>query len=480
MAKKFELIGMPIAKFEEAIQRKDDGEGKGNIFARRANLIPVEKKLNEASLASVFLKSLTLIKEFRDLVSKEIGLSRAGTLYAYTEVSFPCSKITDPENPKKGSLRVDGLLLQVASGTIRDAAFFEFKMGKAEINSTQINAYMNLAKEQKVTKLVSVSNQFVPSPTDYPIKIAQIKDVNLFHFSWKHIITLGSILLTKNDTNIADPDQHAIMQEVIYFFRHPHAETLTFDSMSDGWGVIVEGLEASKQFKKTDNFVHDAALDWVQEEQDLAIKIGDELGLMVDTQKKGVKDLSARIEYEKGEIVTKGILESQFRIKNAISPIAVEANLAARTIRCTVEFKLPIDKKTSAARLNWLYRQLDTCQKRDKEGFGLISPNLWIEAITKGRGVNPQHLYSEFDLLIEESKECDLRAARVSYLFRLAGKFTQKRKFIEEYEEAVRAFYRIIVQNLKKWEEAAPQMKKPRQEEEEVTIETEPSEDTES
>lgn len=464
MAKKFELIGTPIARFEEMLFDKENKE----IFGRRANLIPTEKKLNEASLASVFLATLTLVKEFREIFTKEFGLSRTGTLHAFTEVSFPNSKVYDPENSKKGPLRVDGLLLQVASGIIRDAVFLEFKMGKAGVTGRQISAYLNLAKEQKVTKLVSVSNQFVPSPTDYPVSITPVKDVNLFHFSWKHIITLGSVLLTKNETNISDPDQHAIMHEVIYFLRHPHAETLTFDSMSKGWATVVDGLMAEKQFLKTNECVHETALDWIQEEQDLALKIGEELGLIVDTQKKGIKDFEARINYEKEEIVKKGVLESQFRIKNAVSPITVEAKLGARSISCSVELKLPLDRQSSSAKLNWINRQLIVCQKRDPQGFANISKDLWIQAITKGRGVNPQHLYSEFDQLVEESSICELRAVRVSYLVRLAGKFTQSRKFIEEYEESVRSFYRVIVQNLKNWEPKAPKMEIPSQPKESV------------
>ena len=38
------------------------------------------------------------------------------------------------------------------------------------------------------------------------------------------------------------------------------------------------------------------------------------------------------------------------------------------------------------------------------------------------------------------------------------GKFSQSRKFIEEYESLVISFYRAIVQNLKNWEESAPKM----------------------
>ncbi|MDD4574270.1 MAG: hypothetical protein PHR69_08660, partial [Sphaerochaeta sp.] len=85
-SKKFELIGRSIKDFDEIIKKDPTNPERGRVKGKRARLIPAQKKIDELFLVSVFLASLPLVKEFRDLFSKEINLSRAGTLHAYTEV----------------------------------------------------------------------------------------------------------------------------------------------------------------------------------------------------------------------------------------------------------------------------------------------------------------------------------------------------------------------------------------------------------
>lgn len=428
------------------------------ILFREAHLIPTYKKLDELSLASVFLSSLTMVEEFKNLYCKEIGLSRVGYLKAYTEVSFSKIKIYNESSIKKGPLRIDGLLLQVASGKIKDAAIFEMKMGSQEVNSNQINIYLALAKELKIPRLVSISNQFVPSPTDYPVEVQRISSVSLYHFSWRYILALGSILLTDNDLNISDPDQVKIMKEVMSFFKHPNAAVNTFDSMSKEWGDVIEEVRARKEFSRSNPSLAAAAEDWVQEEQDLALKMSDELGIMVDCNKRQYKTMQERLEAEKKSIMEKGILDSQFRIKGAVSTLNILADLGTRRVVCHVDVKIPQDKKSASARLNWLKRQIDACKIRDEKSFNSIASTLWLNAMVKGRMVNPKELYSSYEQLLEEAKNCDIKSVRVSYEKDLAARFSQCRKFIEEYERIVMTFYSVIVQNLKNWEEPAPKM----------------------
>ncbi len=454
-SKNLELIGMSIKDFTNLLNAsKEDRE----ILFREAHLIPTYKKLDELSLASVFLSSLTMIEEFRNLFCKEIGLSRIGYLKAYTEVSFPKTTIYDESSIKKGPLRVDGLLLQIAGGKIKDGVLFEMKMGSQEVNSRQINTYLNLAKELKIPRLVSISNQFVPSPTDYPVEIQRTNSVSLYHFSWRYIITLGSILLTDNDLNISDPDQVKIMREVMSFFNHPNAAVNTFDSMSREWSELVEGVRARKEFSKNNPCLAVAIQDWIQEEQDLALKMSDKLGVMVDCNKRQYKTMQERVEAEKRQIIEKEILESQFRIKNAVSTLNVQAYLGTRRVVCCVEVRIPQDKKTASARLNWLKRQIDACKLKDEKTFSSIESGLWLNAMVKGRMANPKKLYSSYEQLLEESKNCDVKSVRISYEKDLAARFTQNKKFIEEYEKLVLAFYSVLVQNLKNWEETPPKM----------------------
>ena len=87
---KFRITGCPISVFDEMLESAKE---KPEIVVREARLIPASKKIDEMFLSSVFLSSLTLIKEFRTIFSKEIGMSRVGSIRAYTEVSFPNLKV---------------------------------------------------------------------------------------------------------------------------------------------------------------------------------------------------------------------------------------------------------------------------------------------------------------------------------------------------------------------------------------------------
>ncbi|MDD4573062.1 MAG: hypothetical protein PHR69_02480 [Sphaerochaeta sp.] len=458
-SKKFELIGRSIKDFDEIIKKDPTNPERGKVKGKRARLIPAQKKIDELFLASVFLASLPLVKEFRDLFSKEINLSRAGTLHAYTEVSFPGLEIYIENNERKGDFRVDGLLLQVVGGVIRDATIFEMKIGSSEVNEKQISVYMDIAQRMNIPRLVSISNQFVPSPKCYPINVQQVKDVDLYHFSWRNILVMGSILLTDNDLNISDPDQVNIMLEVMDFFRHPYAGITTFDSMGKGWIDTIEGIRA-ESLHKDSTCITSAVHDWLQEEQDLALKLSDILGLMVDCNKKQYGSLQDRVEAERLFLFKNKYLESQFKIKNAVSPIMVQADLGKRMIRCIVEVVVNQDRKTSAARLNWIKKQIEGCRiKKDTEKeFSKLEQMLWLDPIVKGRRINFKEPYSKFDKLYDDIKNCEIKSVRISLEVDFGGKFSQSRKFIEEYESLVISFYRAIVQNLKNWEESAPKM----------------------
>ena len=453
---KFKLIGSSFSEFEEMVKSKQETR---EIEVRKARLIPASKKIDELFLASVFLSSLTLIKEFRTLFSKEIGLSRVGTIRAYTEVSFPKIKIFNENSIKNGPLRIDGLLIQIANGIIKDAVLFEIKMGANELNEKQITAYQNVAHEVGITRLVTISNQFVPSPKCFPMAIQKVKDVDLYHFSWRNILVMGSILLTDNDLNISDPDQVNIMKEVMAFFRHQYAGITTFDSMGKGWIETTDGIRASSLNKDSSCMVS-AVQDWLQEEQDLALKLSDSLGLMIDCNKKQYDTFQERIDAEKKFLFQNKYLESQFKIKNAVSTMIVQADFGARMIRCIIEITVPQDKKTASARLNWLKKQLEGCkQKKESEkDFTRLESKIWIDPIVKGHRSTFKELYSQFDKLIESTKDYEIKTAKISLQEDLGGKFSQSRKFIEEYEKTVFSFYKSIVQNLKNWEESPPKM----------------------
>ena len=105
------LIGLNKEDFDSFV--KD-----GQIILRPARLIPTLKTGDEGALTSIILSSIKLVKEFRDQVFKDLKLSRNGKVYYYTEVGFP-------ELDEKS--RIDGLVIIIKSGVIKEAAFFEMK-----------------------------------------------------------------------------------------------------------------------------------------------------------------------------------------------------------------------------------------------------------------------------------------------------------------------------------------------------------------
>jgi hypothetical protein len=124
-----------------------------------------------------------------------------------------------------------------------------------------------------------------------------------------------------------------------------------------------------------------------------------------------------------------------------------------------IEVAVPQNKK-SYARLNWLKKQLEgSSQKKGLEkDFVKLEQKLWIAPIVKGHRSTFKEPYSQFDKLLESTKDYEIKAIKISLEEDMGAKFSQSRKFIEEYESIVFGFYNCIVQNLKNWEEPAPKM----------------------
>ena len=88
------LVGIKKEDFDSYVENKQ-------IQVQEARLIPLLKTGDEMALTSIFLSTIKLVKEFRDILFRELKLSRNGKVYYYTEVCFP----------KIDNCRIDGLIL---------------------------------------------------------------------------------------------------------------------------------------------------------------------------------------------------------------------------------------------------------------------------------------------------------------------------------------------------------------------------------
>ena len=277
---------------------------KGGIKLKKANLIPLIKPGDEMALTSVILSAIRLIKEFRRILFTDTKISKGGQIFVYNEVVFS----------QFPNLRVDGLLLTVKGGIIKDTAIFEMKNGTNDLDQKQIERYLKIAKAYNIPKLITVSNQFVSHPTQSPLMISRKKKVALYHLSWSFILTIAHILLTDNNTNIENIDQIEIMQEVVDYLEHSKSGVRGFTEMKDGWRDITDRINKRENIKKNDKDVIEAVESWLQEEKDMALILSRELGVLVESGNSKYKDdLRARIDDEVSHLIDNKYIESSYR-----------------------------------------------------------------------------------------------------------------------------------------------------------------------
>lgn len=274
------IVGLKKEDFDDFIL-------SGDLKLREARLIPFFKPGDEMALTSVILSSIRLIKEFRNKIFSDSKMIGGGQIYVFTEVTFS----QFPES------RVDGLLIIVKSGIIKDAAIYEMKNGKDVLDKEQIERYQKIAQFYLIPKLATISNQFVSEPTQCPVIIKSIKSVDVFHFSWSYLLTIAHVLLFKNDTNIEDEDQVEIMREVVNYLEYDKSGVSGLTQMKAGWSEIIEKINAGATIKNNDSCVCDAVISWQQEEKDMALILSRHLGVLVNSGEiKYKNNLKARLE----------------------------------------------------------------------------------------------------------------------------------------------------------------------------------------
>jgi hypothetical protein len=432
------LIGL---KFEEYLELVD----LGKIKHSQARLIPALKTGDELALCSIFLSSLRLVREFRNKVFSDIKLPKGGKAYYFTEWSFD-----GIEKSKKGDSRIDGVIIIVVSGKIKDVAFIEVKKDKNEIEVEQIERYQRIANDLKVTKLVTISNQFVEKPTDFPIKInARIKNVKTFHFSWTYLETIAQLLLFENDENIEDEDQVELMKEVLYYLTHPKSGTSGYHQMKEEWKALADDIKGNN--KPESHLVEQSILSWHEEEKDLSLMLSRGLGVLV-RNKKGKDTVKS---FQKNNT-----LHSTLDVKNIVSNISIHADFTRRTVSMSVSIN-PVNKG-SIGKLSWLRNQLEQCEKRNPYVFDNLKNDIWIETDIKFYKDCIKEKYIDFENLYEDEtiKQKEITGFSIVLIQDFKGNFASRKKFVELIEKMILDYYQGIVQHLKNWNPPAPRVKK--------------------
>ncbi|MEX2327623.1 MAG: hypothetical protein WD558_07815, partial [Pseudomonadales bacterium] len=415
----------------------------------RARLIPAGADTNkEAKAASILLATLQVVPSFQELMLNSLG-RRVGTrakLQCYTEVTFK----------KSSKIRPDGLIYLDSGGGRAWTCLVEAKIKNAKIEKDQIERYMELAKDQQIDAVLTISNEFVASPTHSPIQVSKTlkRNVGLFHWSWMFMLTQAQLLL--NSEKFEDVEQRFILDEMGRYFSHPSIGISTFNRMNPEWKELVTKIQSGANIAKSEAEVENSVAAWHQEVRDLCLLMTRKLNrrVQVHLNRTHNDDPVKRLKDDSEKLVQKKVLTCTLDVPDAASPIEVTADLLRRSLTVSMNLAAPKDKQRTTSRVNWLTRQLAKAHP----------DNIHIKASWPGRAPATQE---KLEILREDASRLDTNQKAQSptsfdvMLVRdAAGKFSGNKTFIEQLEEVVPYFYEQIGQHLRAYVAPPPRIKR--------------------
>lgn len=298
-------------------------ETKEELDNKKTRLFPNGNADNEASTTSIFLASLSAVKEYREELFIQIGITklkpRNAKLHVYTELF---SNDTGD--------RPDGLIV-ITSGKhnpiIEWACFVESKVKDNAINETQIEKYVDFAREIGINDIITISNYLTTKPTESPIKLKK-RSFNLYHWSWTYLKVTASRLIRIG--YIQDEDHEYILNELRRYFDS-HKNLSNFINMGKEWKDSVNNIHDYKPEQKiNDTTLKNITDSYKQEEKDISLQLTDKTKLHVELLTKN--DRVAEIEQM---LQSSKIINSDFMInKDKNNVFSIEVDFLRRKIKC--------------------------------------------------------------------------------------------------------------------------------------------------
>jgi hypothetical protein len=415
----------------------------------RARLFPVlADNSKEGRTVSILLACMSNVNEFGrallDSVNQRVGPRTK--IDTYTEVCFANQK-------GNKSLRPDGLIV-LSMGNREWRALIEAKVGNSDLEAGQIEDYLEIARQHGVDALITISNQFAAVPTHHPVPLsaASRRKVDLFHWSWMHVLTEASLLLSNND--VADRDQRFVLNELVRFLAHPSAGVKGFDQMPGAWTSLVGSMQVGGAASANSPEVREVIGAWHQKVRDLSLTFSRQLGVEVSPRlaRAHAHDLDARVKADAEKLASEHVLSATFGVPGAAAPIEVCADLRARSLSVSMRLRAPDERKGTKARINWLLRQLAKSPPDD----------LYVRLYWPGRGPHTQKSLTQLreatDAVADERKGLVVSSFEVLMVRHLSGRFAQRRNFIVDLETILPEFYDRAGQYLRAWQASAPRL----------------------
>ncbi len=351
--------------------------------------------------------------------------------------------------------RPDGLIILKGSSA-QWTALVEAKVGNSELTNDQVESYTDIAKQNGVDALITLSNQFAALPTHHPLVMSNStrRKCAIFHWSWMFVLTQATLLF--NNGQVTDADQRIILHELIRFLSHPSAGVRGFDQMPSGWTDLVSNVQAGGRIVGNAPETKEIVGAWHQEVRDLSLILSRQLGHEVSTKisRAHAADPAARLKDTISDLVNEECLRATFIVPDAAAPIEVVADIKKRCITVSMSLKAPGDRRGTKARVSWLLRQL---QKS-------TPANLHVRLFWPGRAAHSQYTLSALrdnpDLAANDRANQVVLSFETLMVKDLGAKFSQRKNFITELEATVPEFYEQVGQYLRGWVASAPRLRK--------------------
>ena len=420
-----------------------------------ARLVPVVTK-PELRNTCVTCAMLMAVEEYAEALLGPLGAptGKRAKVQVWVEPVFKSAKNDNNDRP-------DALIV-VDNGRREWRALVEAKAKSVDLDSGQVERYLDIAKAQGIEAVVTISNQFVATPTQSPCDISRqkLKKVSLFHWSWSYLKTEAKIQLSKSA--VSDPDQAYMLDEYVRYLEHDSAGVSEFEQMGKEWVEACKLYFAKSKLDKKSPMGVAVVSDWDELMRCAALLMSRELETNVTTllTAKERKDPNGRLEALQSSFIASGELESRLEVPDAASPISVEADLTRRSLTVSMAVDAPRDRKRASATVTWLLRQLS---KTEDDSIMLVAK--W-PGRTQDTCAELSKVREDPEVLIGERKGQIPRSFEIRAVSDLGGKFTQRRNFVPELVSCVTGFYEAIGQHVVPWQAPPPKPKKQPQVEE--------------
>lgn len=417
-----------------------------------ARLIPIGGSGQlESNATSAFLATLTVVDEFAQAITNMIGihLGARAKIRCFTEVKFKVK--VDKE---LAGLRPDGLI-EITTGKRTQNFLVEAKAKKELLTRDQIDKYLRMARELGMDGLITISNQFAPTPLTHPVDVPKglTRSVSLYHWSWSAIIT-EAIIIARHK-GVSDPEQSYIMNELIRFLEHEKSGVVGFDSMGPHWKDLARRAFAGDALPASSEFVVESVAAWHQALRYVTLVMSRRLGspVIVKLGRKHLSEPDSRIKEDVAELGQRRRMVAAIQIPDAADSMRIEVDFTRRAIVASMNLKAPQQFKQGRAYETWIKKQLAKCE----------DAAVRVQANWPGRTPPTSEtvalLGTDDSKLIPNGTKSLPTSFEISKMIDLGGRIGQTKTFVDDLSDAVAGFYRHVGQHLVAWQPPAPKVK---------------------